>query len=69
MASKRKIFKKNYDIFANFITENVSDMIENFQSHLNKLILSHYKKDFKNEKGNYKTVIILPSLSKICERC
>ena len=29
MTSKRKILKKNYDVLANFITENFSDMIKN----------------------------------------
>ena len=61
--------KKNYDIFATFITEN---LIKNFffpdslkQPDINPV----YKNDSRNEKDNNRHVSILPNLSKIYERC
>ena len=67
-----KVINENYDIIATYITENFNNMIENsvFPDSLKQAgIQPVYKKESRNEKKNYRPVIILPNLSKIYERC
>ena len=67
-----KVINGNYDIFATYITDNFNNMIENsvFPNSLKKAdIKRECKKGSRNEKENYRPVIILPNLSKICGRC
>ena len=64
--------KENYDIFAIYITENFNNLIGNFvfpDSLKQADIKPVYKKDSRNEKENYRSLSILPNLSKIYERC
>ena len=70
MTFQTKVIKGNYDIFGAFITENFNNMIENsvFPVLFKQVDITRiYRKDSRNEKENYRPVIILPNLSKIYE--
>ena len=65
-----KIIKDNADIFANFILQNFNKCIIDgkFPDQLKKADVSLvFNKGNHNDKTNYRTVSILPSLSKIYE--
>ena len=67
-----KIVKENADIFANVLVSSFNDSIEksNFPSILkNASITPVFKKGDRNSKDNYRSVSILPNISKIFERC
>ena len=67
-----KIVKENADIFANVLVSNFNDSFEksNFPSILkNATITPVFKKGDRNSKDNYRSVSILPNISKIFERC
>ena len=67
-----KIVKENADIFANVLVSNFNDSFEksNFPSiSKNATITSVFKKGDRNSKDNYRSVSILPNISKIFERC
>ena len=66
-----KLIKKNSDIFGDFIFENFNNSVFYliFSSPMkNTSIPPVYKKDTKTSKGNYRSVSILPNVSKIYEQ-
>ena len=66
-----KVIKDNDDIFTNFILQNFNKCIIDgkFPDQLKKAdIIPVFKKGNHNDKANYRSVSILPSLSKIYER-
>ena len=67
-----KIINKNFDIFADFIFQNLNHGIafSVFPSNIkNANITPVHKKDSKNIESNYRPVSILSNISKIYERC
>ena len=67
-----KILKKNNEIFSYILSHNFNNSLFSkvFPSSLKKAdITPVYKKDEKFLKNNYRPVSILPSVSKIYERC
>ena len=67
-----KIIKENSDIFSNFICQSFNNMIDVciFPTSLKLAnITPVYKKGSKNSKENYRSVSVLPNISKIYERC
>ena len=67
-----KILKENSEIFSYILCHNFNNSLFNkvFPSSLKKAdITPVYKKDEKFLKNNYRPVSILPSVSKIYERC
>ena len=62
-----KINKENTDNFYNFIQQSFNHMIDvciYLESHKLKNITSIFKKGQKNSNGNYRSVSILPNISK-----
>ena len=67
-----KLIKSNKDSFSHFIYHNFSNSLSssNFPSSLKAAdILPTHKKKDKSDIGNYLPISILPTLSKIYERC
>ena len=66
-----KLIKENSDIFADFIFENLNDSISHsvFPSALKLAnITPVHKKDSKSKKDHYRSISVLPNISKIYER-
>ena len=66
-----KLIKENSDIFADFIFENLNDIISYsvFPSALKLANITPVdKKDSKSKKDNYRPISVLPNISKIYER-
>ena len=66
-----KLIKENSDIFADFIFENLNDSISQsvFPSALKLAnITPVHKKDSKSKKDHYRSISVLPNISKIYER-
>ena len=67
-----KIIKDNKDLFLYFIFTSFNNAVNKgvFPDELKHAdIKPIYKKESRNEKENYRSVSILPNLSKIFERC
>ena len=67
-----KLFKSNKDLFSHFIYYNFNNSLfsSNFPSNLKAAdIPPAYKKKDKSDIENYRPISILPTLSKIYERC
>ena len=67
-----KLIKSNKDLFSHFIYHNYNNSLfsSNFPSNLKvaDILPTHKKKD-KSDIENYRPISILPTLSKIYERC
>ena len=67
-----KLIKSNKDLFSHFIYHNFNNslFISNFPSNLKAAgILTTQKKKDKSHIENYRPISILPTLSKVYERC
>ena len=67
-----KLIKSNKDLFSHFIYHNFNNSLfsSNFPSNLKAAdILPTHKKKDKSDIENYRPISILPTLSKISERC
>ena len=67
-----KLIKSNKDLFSHFIYHNFNNSLfsSNFPSNLKAAdILPTHKKKDKSDIENYRSISILPTLSKIYERC
>ena len=67
-----KIIKQNQDIFSEFIFENVNNMIDTdiYPEQLKWAdVKPAHKKGSRTDKENFRSVSILPNISKIYERC
>ena len=67
-----KLIKSNKDLFSHFIYHNFNNSLfsSNFPSNLKAAdILPTHKKKDKSDIENYRPISILPTLSKIYERC
>ena len=67
-----KMIKENSDIFSNFIYQSFNNMIDAciFPTSLKLANITPVnKKGSKNSKENYRSVSILPNISKIYKRC
>ena len=66
-----KVIKQNSDIFASFICKTFNNMVDS-STFPAALKLAHitpaFKKGSKNSKENYRSISILPNISKIYER-
>ena len=64
------MIKLNKDLFSHFIYHNFNNYLFGFASNLKaKDILPTHKKKDKSDIENYRLISILPTLSKIYERC
>ena len=67
-----KFIKNNSDIFSRFLQANLNNTIETstFPEHLKYAdVKSVFKNDSQTDKKNYRPISILPTVSKIYERC
>ena len=67
-----KLIKSNKDLFSHFIYHNFNNSLfsSNFPSNLKAAdVLPTHKKKDKSDIENYRPISILPTLSKIYERC